>query len=263
MTAEHQPLVLDARFVRARRIEMNVSCREIATALGMSEAGWRRIEGGSNDRALTLAQLNVVARLLAVPVIELLSSGDGRAAVDDVDDLDARVGTILQVAGRAVPIAMLAAVTGATTEAIAAALDRLRDRLAPAGLVISVSATEVSLVPGARSLRDAAVRDLLRTADLRGALPAPAARMLHRLARGEALPQTPKKDERSRIALLLRGGWITPGEGSSAGIASAALHPDVRYSLALDDGFACEVATTTPHPAVRRLKLPWLRDAAD
>ncbi len=117
---------------------------------------------------------------------------------------------------------------------------------------------DVTLVAGARSLRDAAVRDLLRIADLRGALAAPAARMLHRLARGRSLPQNPKRDQRARLAVLLRGGWVAAPVGRRAADRALTLHPDVRFSLALDDGFSFEPAVATVVQRPRRRALPWL-----
>jgi hypothetical protein len=126
--------------------------------------------------------------------------------------------------------------------------------------VVSVGKRGVTLVPGRGSLRDAAIRDLLRVADLRGALPAPAARMLHRLARGQFLPQSRKRDERVRLSVLLRGGCVTVGEGARAGANAVGVHPDVRFSLALDEGYASQAAAATAQPPVRRRPFPWPTD---
>jgi hypothetical protein len=145
----------------------------------------------------------------------------------------------------AVPIATAAAALESTTEAVTAAAAVLRDRLAPAGLVLSIRVLTMTLVPDRGALGDAAVRRLLRIDDVRGGLSAPVARTLHRVARA-ARPQQ-NADERARVAALLRGGWVTPVAGASGVRTRVELHPDVRFSLALDDGFRCRPAGATLH----------------
>ena len=84
--------------------------------------------------------------------------------------------------------------------------------------------------------------------------------MLHRLARGQFLPQSPRRDERVRLSVLLRGGWVTVGEGARAGANAVGVHPDVRFSLALDEGYACQQAAATAQPPLRGRPFPWLTD---
>lgn len=256
-------LRLDLPFVRARRIERDLSIRTVAPALGLSEPGWRRVEDGDTDANLSLAQVGTLADLLGVHPAELLVATDRptapAAGVDST--LTQRVGALLLVAGRAVPMATLADMLGATSDAVAAAVQALTAQLEPAGLVVSVGKPGVTIVPAALSLRDAAVRDALRVGDLRGALPGPAARMLHRIARGEPLPQAPKRQERLRLQVLLRGGWLTVPVGRHSTARALLVHPDVRFSLALDDGHQLRTATATVHEITRRSRrFPWLDD---
>jgi hypothetical protein len=52
-----------------------------------------------------------------------------------------------------------------------------------------------------------------------------------------------------------------PGDGVDGGSAAIAVHPDVRFSRALDEGLSCTAATaTSPHAPRGRRPLPWLTD---
>jgi hypothetical protein len=60
--------------------------------------------------------------------------------------------------------------------------------------------------------------------------------------------------------MLLRAGWVTPGTGVRAGNDTAALHPDVRFSLALDEGYVSRPAAAVARERPTRKQLPWLKD---
>ncbi|MGY1838432.1 MULTISPECIES: helix-turn-helix domain-containing protein [unclassified Modestobacter] len=261
---------LNAEFIQARRIELNILVRTVADALGMSDSGWRYVEAGVNRDGLTLAQLGVLAELLAVPLTDLLASADSSqqaptpSPAADVDSLERRLGTLLFVAGHAVPTGVLADVLHVTTDQILTALDALRERLAPAGLVVSQRKhADATLVPEPGSLRDSAVRDLLRRGEQRGSLPSTAARTLQLLARGQTLPPRPTKDEQLQLASLLRAGWAQTGAKRRSGPQGVELHPDVRFSLALDEGYDCQPATATVHSIANRKRLPHLVEDPD
>jgi hypothetical protein len=89
------------------------------------------------------------------------------------------------------------------------------------------------------------VRRLLRTDDIRGGLSVPVARTLHRIARTAKL--RPTEDERIRLSSLLKGAWVVPVAGAAGVRTAVELHPDVRFSLALDEGYRPQRAQTTLH----------------
>ncbi len=61
--------------------------------------------------------------------------------------------------------------------------------------------------------------------------------------------------------MLLRTGWVTPGTGMRAGNDTAALHADVRFSLALDEGYSSRPAAAVARERwINRKPLPWLQD---
>jgi hypothetical protein len=74
------------------------------------------------------------------------------------------------------------------------------------------------------------------------------------------LPNNPKRDERSRLSILLRGGWVTANGTHAKGAPTTAVHDDVLFSLALDDGYVCEPPAATFQPIANRRRLPWLTD---
>lgn len=263
-------LHLDVESIRSRRIALNISSRVIAGDLGMAEAGYRRLESGLTDEHLTITQLGRLAAALeldpatllrATPKVVEVSPADSDSTPDD-EELVALLGPLLQIVGRAVSIAALAEVVGADTTAVTAALERLKAQLAPGGLVVSIGKPGVTLVPAHSKLGAQAVRQLLRQNDNRGAMNTPGARLLHVVARGSTLPQVPKQAERQQLSILVRAGWLHTPAGRSGAPNALALHPDVAFSLVLDDGEPTERASTTVFTApTRRKQFTWLDDA--
>ena len=254
---------VNTALIAARRLELNLSLREVADALGLAEAGWRHLEQGNNLDCLTLGQLGVLADLLCVPIEDLLV-GEQPVAPPAASALEQRVGAALLLAGRSLSLGLLAEAMGATTDDVRAALDALQARLAPAGLVVSRKGVHATLVPDRGSLQDDGIRAAMRAGDARDGLPSAPARLLHRLASGESMAQAPSREDQARAATLLRGGWVVAGEEARSGHAAVALHPDVRFSLALDDGvtYARAEATLLQAPRGRR-HLPWLDDTTE
>ncbi|WP_448642318.1 hypothetical protein [Geodermatophilus sp. URMC 63] len=61
---------------------------------------------------------------------------------------------------------------------------------------------------------------------------------------------------------LLHASWVSPQTGDQGGLATVRVHPDVQFSLGLDEGFTCSPAVITVQPGPkRRSPLPWLADA--
>lgn len=73
-----------------------------------------------------------------------------------------RLGPLLFVIGRAVPVATLAELTGTESEAVSRARERLREQLASGGLMVSVGKPGATLVPAHTKPGAAQARQLLR-----------------------------------------------------------------------------------------------------
>lgn len=261
---------LDLEFVRARRLERDLSSRDVADAVGMSQGTWRRLEGGlDNARDLTFGQLNKLANVLGVRLDDLLADADATAGSGEVvaadcsdKELVRRLGALLVIAGRGVAVGTLAEVLQVTTAEVDGALRALTPIFDAAGITVSCTPSGVAAVPSALSLRDGAVRALVRRAEDTRQLPVLAARLLHRVARGDIFPKTLRVLDRQPLAVLLRGQWlIAPVEGTGATVR---LHDDVRFSLALDEGHELvrTVASIRVIPTKAK-RFQWLSDGTD
>lgn len=264
-------LRLDIATIRDRRISLNLPTRILAGELGIAEAGYRRFEGGDTDGHLTITQLGRLAATLELDARTLLLTEPttGHRTQTDLppDEAGAKaraelvrlLGPMLLIIGRAVPVATLADLVGADSAAVQAALEQLRDQLAPGGLVVSLSKPGATLVPGHTKQGAAVTRQLLRQAERRAALNTPSARLMHRLSRGDTLAQVPKQAERQQLSILVQAGWLQAPPGRSGVPNRLVLHPDVAYSLVLEDGEPTEQASASvwTEPS-NRAKFTWL-----
>ena len=171
-----------------------------------------------------------------------------------------RLGALLYTAGRSVPEATLAAALHVTTAEVTAAATELRAALAPAGLRLRRSAAGLTLLAVRGRHRDSAVTRMLRVGDGRAGLLLGPARLLHSLARGQALIKRLKQEDRINLSVLLSGEWVVPGRGDLAGPNAVTVHPDVHFSLGLDEGWGYQPALATVNGLHNRPRLAWLPD---
>lgn len=239
---------LNLELIKSRRIVADLSQRTVADAIGWSERAYAGVETGLVDMNLSISQLLVLAQLLGVAPVDLLPATEHTSTTPpspEDEALQAQMGSLLFIAGKAVSAGALARVLETDTAAVEAAMGRLRDRLVSCGLRLSVGKPGAVLMPAHTSTGVAATRRLLRVADQRGGVPGPAGRMLFRLVSGGKLAHFPKQKERHQLSVLVNAGWVRPRGDRAAAPNTVEVHPDVRYSLALDDGFTVEPATAT------------------
>jgi transcriptional regulator with XRE-family HTH domain len=143
---------IDGALVRARRIDVGVSERVLAEALGVSTGVIDSLEHGGEQNHLTLDFIHQLATTLGVEVIDLLAERTYEVpdAPDDIDPGDpAEIGRHLSLAGRA-HIDELARALGWTTARVRWALLTLEERLPDCGMTLAwIADTEVQLAPKA------------------------------------------------------------------------------------------------------------------
>lgn len=258
-------LHLDVEAIRFRRITLNIATRVVAHELGMAEAGFRRIEQGTGDEHLTIHQLGRLARMLEMDPRDLIRSTHDEVQPEPEpadDELVSRLGPLLFLIGRAVPVATLADIVRSDSETVSRALDQLRDQLAPGGLVVSVGKPGATLVPAHTRPGAAQARQLLRQAERRSALNTPGGRLLHQLARGEHLPQVLRQPQRQQLSILVNAGWVDAPARPEPDAPRFRLSADVAFSLVLDDGEPTETACASVWTApTGQAKFKWLEEA--
>ena len=150
--------LLNATRIRARRLELNLSERQLSAITGLGQSVIRSLEAGTNHRDITLGELTRLAAALAVDVAQLLNpdhpAGSTEAAepAEKAGELDvsvgdespsadvtaadvSRVGALLHdMVDRLIPVESLAATADLTLEQTHAVLRELDSRLRPAGL---------------------------------------------------------------------------------------------------------------------------------
>lgn len=81
--------------------------------------------------------------------------------------------------------------------------------------------------------------------------------MLHQAVRG-ALPRKLKLRDQAHLSLLIRADILAPGDGEQGGIEYLQPHPDVLFSLALEEVGELRIAETTVRTVRNRKLLPKL-----
>jgi hypothetical protein len=266
-----QPFGLDTELARFRRISLDISVRTIAGEVGFAEAAYRRIEDGVGSEHLTIAQLGRLAAVLHLDPHDLLRSSQSAPDSDvgpqademstAAEDLVATLGPLLFHLGRAVPVATLADLLGSDSATVESALARLRDQLAPGGLVVSVGKPGATLVPAHTAHGASKTRRLLRLAEQRGALNSHGARLLHQLAGPRGLPSQLKQRQRKQLSILAHAGWVGADAQSRGASSRFRLSDEVAFSLVLDDGEPTETAIASVWTApTGRAKFKWLQE---
>jgi transcriptional regulator with XRE-family HTH domain len=141
---------IDGAKVRARRIDVGVSERVLAEALGVSTGVIDSLEHGGEQNHLTLDFVHQLATTLGAQVADLLTDHVHQEPVDP-DEIDpgdaAEIGRHLSLAGRA-HIDDLARALGWTGSRVRWALHTLEARLPACGMTLAwIADTEVQLAP--------------------------------------------------------------------------------------------------------------------
>lgn len=217
---------LNSEFIKRRRVELGLSNRALASAIGTTGSGLRALDRDASQGELTLALLERLAGALACDLVDLIATSSPTGPVgDDPDDGDAAVlGQLLHTTGVLTPIAALAEVTGWSERRVADALDDLEAALVPAGLVVHRLGNRVGLRASADvdgDLVAAAVRSHIN----RDGLHIGEIRLLRRILDGDCPPQ-PTNADQVALGVLANARLIEPD-----GPGRWKAHPDVLFSL--------------------------------
>lgn len=138
---------LNQRLLRARRMELGLTSREVAREAKVSQGLIKRLEETGDAAVLQVETLTAILRALSLDLVDALE----RDTVPEAeDDLVVAVGGLLHERKRGLTAFEIAAALGVHLDQVEPALEVLDANLRPAGLRIHRSSSGVSIVPIAR-----------------------------------------------------------------------------------------------------------------
>ena len=134
--------------LRARRLELGLTSREVAREATVSNQLVKRLEDTGDASVLQVGTLAAILNSLSLDLVEALErpTTTGSALDETVKGI---AGLLLESSAR-VPLVELALTLSIDLEAVEPALDVLEERLRSTGLRISSSRAGVSIVPAVR-----------------------------------------------------------------------------------------------------------------
>lgn len=254
MTIHQAPRLARAR-IRSRRLELNLSERDVASHLGASSAVVRSIEAGRVDADLTLGQLAKLGAALGLDLPELL---DTRAAdppdhalvpiATSTEDDMAKVGSLLADVRVLVPIEGLADALDWDLTRTHDALNRLDGELRAVGLRVHRLHHDVRIARTVTSVDPETLEDLWRIHLARRSLTITQARLLKHIRDGLVPLARNKETQKVRLPELSNAGLIVAARSEVGATARWELAPDVRFSLLLDQLPTTVTVAAPPNP---------------
>jgi len=151
---------LNRQLLRARRMELGLTSREVARAANVSQPLIKRLEDTGDAAVLQVSTLTMILSALCLDLIEVQEKSP--VTCDD-NDLVAAIGGLLQERRSGTTLVEIANSLGVTIDMIDPALSSLDDALRPAGLRLRRNTSGVSIVPGVRaSLGSGTLQERLR-----------------------------------------------------------------------------------------------------
>lgn len=138
---------LNERMLRARRMELGLTSREVARQANVSQGLVKRLEDTGDAAVLQVETLTAILNALSLDLVDVLEPATEPTVADD---LVVAVGGLLQERKRGVTAFEIAAALGVHLDQVEPALQGLDANLRPAGLRIHRSSNGVSIVPIAR-----------------------------------------------------------------------------------------------------------------
>lgn len=135
---------LNQRLLRARRMELGLTSREVARDASVSQGLVKRLEDTGDAAVLQVETLTAILNTLSLDLIDALEHAPTPMAPDD---FVASVGGLLQERKRGVTAFEIASSLGVHLDQVEPALQALDARLRPTGLRIHRSSNGVSIVP--------------------------------------------------------------------------------------------------------------------
>jgi hypothetical protein len=138
---------LNQRLLRARRMELGLTSREVAREAKVSQGLIKRLEETGDAAVLQVETLTAILNALSLDLFDAL---DRPSSPTEPDELAAEIGGLLQERKRGITAYEIASALGVTLDRIEPALQVLDSILHPAGLRLHRNSSGVSIVPTAR-----------------------------------------------------------------------------------------------------------------
>lgn len=234
--------MLDASLIRERRLDLNMSKRNLAETADISTTVLRSIEAGWNHHKLELGKVARLAAALSLSIPDLLvdsaatrpQAPSGPETPDDAQ----QVGTLLLSCPSMIAMDALRESLGWPRSRLDTAMSALNARLLTVGARLHVVRGDVGIQPDLHSDRNA-LRTLHRHHTARRGLNRSQAVLLHRVVSGS----TPNHRHTSRI-----GPQMTALRNAGLVVTPSGIDPqpsaDVRFSLMLDETCSQQSALT-------------------
>ncbi|MEX1907278.1 helix-turn-helix transcriptional regulator [Janibacter sp. Y6] len=228
-------VALHAERIRARRLELALSEREVASRWGVSTAVLRSVEARRVDADLTLGQVAKLADILGLGLDEVI--GIPTAPITD-DSLAADVellGSVLADIRVLVPVEGIAAALSWDLDRVHRALDELDRRLEPIGLRVHRLGHDVRIARRVTVASEEQLRAVWRRHFAVRSLAPVQARLLLQIRDGKVKISGNKDTEKVRLPELANAGLIQPADASTGTNAKWELTDDVRFSVLLGE----------------------------
>lgn len=212
--------LLNTAFIKRRRVELGLSNRVLAAAVGITSSGLLAFEEDASQGDITLAMLERLSTALACDVRDLIATPEADEPDRDEEHGDegdverdpaadaAALGMVLYASSTLTPVAALAEITGWTRRHVKATLDVLEERLAVAGLALHRLENRVA-VRGAGDVDGDLVATAVRAHLNRDGLNLTEMRLLRRILDGDTPPQ-PTNSEQVALGVLANARLIEP-----------------------------------------------------
>lgn len=256
MTKKPPPQLARER-IRARRLELGLSERDVAAHWGVSTAVVRNVETGRVAADLSLGQLAKLGTILALDLGELLDTGTGEddrhATAQQTAEDAAVVGSLLADIRVLVPIEALAEALGWDVHRTRTAVAHLDVVLRSAGMRVHRLHHDVRIARTVTTVDPQTLEGLWRIHLARRSITAAQARLLRLICDGAVDLGNTKDTHKVRLPELRNAGLIEAAAARAG--TSAAWQPTeaVRFSLLLDElpGTRDVAAPAKPMPAHR------------
>jgi transcriptional regulator with XRE-family HTH domain len=220
--------VLNTEFIKRRRVEVGLSNRALAAAVGTTLSGLRALERDASQGDLTLAFLERLAGSLGCSINDLIATPAPATPVP-VDEPDlaadaATLGRLLYAAGVLTPVAALSEITGWPDQRVNTALEVLGQGLPTMGLVLHRLGNRVA-IKGSGDVDGDLVAAAVRSHLNRDGLNITEMRLLRRILDGDTPPQ-PTNSEQVALGVLANARLIEPD-----GPGGWKVHLDVVFSV--------------------------------
>ena len=220
--------ILNGTLIRERRLSLGLSQPALARAIGVSSPVVDRIERGTNHDELNMRMVRQLAERLGLSMGGILAPPPCGSSAGEVD---VKLEAALSLVSRRISLSGVARALDLDLPTAQAAIEALRERLAPSGRRVIYSGGKVQINPSVDRLAPDEVQRVERESMNEVRISVSQARVLRDLVQGRVdryWKSEASSTQRNSLVTLIRLGWVEDdGQLAQPG-------PEVRYSLNLD-----------------------------